>query len=175
MGLTAEVKSKKQDSQGLPALDGTAGFTKDGGGASGNGGARDQSPAVGFQREARALLLGTQGQAGEGTGAGQAHLSSQTMASSPVVLGPEWGHHCPAGMWALQAGSYWTQAHEGLSWGSGDQLRGGGAATSGQPHCKITIQVMVCGGWTLPVGLVLRPCPPARYPLGLPPGLPGAD
>lgn len=124
MGLTAEVKCKKQGSRGLPALDGTAEFTKDGGGASGNGGARDQSPAVGFHREARALLLGTQGQAGEGRGAGQVHLHSHMMASSPVVLGPEWGHHCLAGMWAPQAGSYWTQAHEGLSWGAaGQQLQ----------------------------------------------------
>lgn len=100
--------------------------------------ARDQSPAEESQRQARALLLGTRAQAGEGRGAGQAHLCSPTMASSPVVLGPEWGHHCLAGMRAPQVGSCWTQAHAGLSWGLEDQLSGlgdEGPATLGQPHC----------------------------------------
>lgn len=66
VGLTAEVKSQKQGSGGLPALDGTAGFTKDSGGAGGNCGARDQSPAEGFQREAGPCCWGHRDRRGRG-------------------------------------------------------------------------------------------------------------
>lgn len=58
----AEVKSKKQGAEGLLALDQMARFTKD------NSRAGDQSPGEEFQREARALLLGTPGQVGGGGG-----------------------------------------------------------------------------------------------------------
>lgn len=116
---------------------------------------------------------GDRGTGGEGRGAGQAYLRSQTVASSPVALGPEWGHRCPSGLLRLAStGHRPVQVCPGV-WGT--SFWGGGGGSRHLRSASLLNHYPGQGVWGRgpPHGPSSEALP--SFPLGLPPGLPGAD